>query len=76
MSDVIFPEMSSDAEAQGVVVTWFFQTGEEVEPDDLIAEIAMDKVDMEIHADQGGTLTVLVPEEQAIVQGTVIARIE
>ncbi|KHK97129.1 biotin attachment protein [Microbacterium mangrovi] len=76
MSDVVFPSMSDDTDAQGVVITWFVESGERVEADDLIAEIAMDKIDMEIHAERGGILTVLVPEDQATAQGSVIARIE
>lgn len=76
MSDVLFPEMSSDADAKGVIVTWFASSGESVEADDLLAEVAMDKVDMELHAEHAGTLTILVPEETEVAQGSVIARID
>jgi len=76
MSEITFPKMSDDADATGVVVTWFFADGEQVEPDDLIAEVAMDKVDMELHADTAGTLRLVVAEEAEVAQGSVIARIE
>jgi pyruvate/2-oxoglutarate dehydrogenase complex dihydrolipoamide acyltransferase (E2) component len=76
MSQILFPVMTEDAQATGVVVTWFFQDGEQVEVGDLIAEIAMDKVDREIKAEHSGVLKVLVPEEVAVAQGTVIGRIE
>ncbi len=76
MSDVLFPQMSDDPETTGVIVTWFFSDGEAVEAGDLVAEDADDKVDMELHAEHAGTLTVLVPEETEVTQGTVIARID
>ncbi len=76
MSQVLFPVMTEDAEAKGVIVTWFFEDGEQVEAGDLIAEIAMDKVDREIKAENAGVLRVLVPEEEAVLQGAVIGRID
>ncbi|MDQ0094996.1 biotin/lipoyl-containing protein [Paeniglutamicibacter psychrophenolicus] len=76
MSQILFPVMTEDAEAKGVVVTWFFEDGEQVEVGDLVAEVAMDKVDREIKAEDAGVLRVLVPEEEAVAQGAVIGRIE
>lgn len=76
MSEITFPEMSADASATGVIVTWFASDGEQVERDDLIAEVAMDKVDQEIHAAESGILRIVVGEETEVAQGSVIARIE
>ena len=76
MSQVLFPVMTEDAAAQGVVVTWFFDDGEQVETGDLIAEVAMDKVDREIKAEHSGVLRVTVQEEEAVTQGAEIGRIE
>lgn len=76
MSEITFPEMSSTEGATGVIVTWFFSDGEQVEADDLLAEVAMDKVDMELHAQTAGTLRIVVGEEVEVAQGSVIGRIE
>lgn len=76
MSEVVFPEMSSEPDATGVIVTWFAADGEQVEADDLIAEVAMDKVDMELHAPSSGTLRIVVGEEVEVAQGSVIGTIE
>lgn len=76
MTDIRFPQMSEDATATGVVVTWFAHSGEQVTEGSLVAEIAMDKVDQEIKAPASGVLTIVVPEEQEVAQGAVIARIE
>ncbi|MGZ0213340.1 MAG: biotin/lipoyl-containing protein [Actinomycetales bacterium] len=75
MSDVIFPKMSAAADATGVVVTWFVDSGDEVTPSTLIAEVAVDKVDAEIYPETSGTITVLVDEAAEVPQGSVIATI-
>lgn len=76
MADVLFPPMSeNDPEAEGVVSTWFVSEGDKVEEGDLIAEVAVDKVDMEIVAPHAGTISILVTEDQAVKQNTPIAKI-
>tara|TARA_R110002124_G_scaffold245180_1_gene410296 strand:- start:3988 stop:4218 length:231 start_codon:yes stop_codon:yes gene_type:complete len=75
VSDVIFPKMSAAADATGVVVTWFVDSGDEVTPSTLIAEVAVDKVDAEIYPETSGTITVLVDEAAEVPQGSVIATI-
>ena len=75
MSDVIFPKMSDADGATGVIVSWFVESGDEVTPSTLIAEVAVDKVDAEVYPETSGTITVLVAEEAEVPQGSVIATI-
>ncbi len=76
MADVLFPSMSeNDPEAEGVVSTWFVTEGDRVEEGDLIAEVAVDKADMEIVAPESGTISLLVGEDQAVTQNSPIAKI-
>lgn len=75
MSDVIFPKVSDADGATGVIVTWFVESGDEVTPSTLIAEVAVDKVDAEVYPETSGTITVLVAEEAEVPQGSVIATI-
>jgi pyruvate/2-oxoglutarate dehydrogenase complex dihydrolipoamide acyltransferase (E2) component len=76
MAEVLFPPMSEDdPEAEGVVSTWFVSDGDQVEDGDLIAEVAVDKVDMEIFAPHAGTVSILVAEDQAVKQNSPIATI-
>lgn len=75
MADVPFPRMSDDASAMGVVSTWFVESGEQVDPDTLIAEVAVDKVDMEVFPPAAGTITLLIAEGEEVSQGTPIARV-
>jgi pyruvate/2-oxoglutarate dehydrogenase complex dihydrolipoamide acyltransferase (E2) component len=77
MADVLFPELSRDnPEAEGVVATWFVDDGASVAEGQLIAEVAVDKVDVEVLAPQAGTVRVVVEEGAAARQGAVIATIE
>ena len=77
MTDVIFPRLSEDKpESVGVLATWYVTDGQQVQPETLLAEVQLDKVDAEVAAPAAGTVRLLVDEEAEVVQGTVIARIE
>ena len=76
MTDVVFPRLSIERpDAEGVVSTWFVNDGEPVGVGQLIAEVAVDKVDQEVLAPGAGIIAVTVPEGAAARQGTVIATI-
>jgi pyruvate/2-oxoglutarate dehydrogenase complex dihydrolipoamide acyltransferase (E2) component len=74
MTDVVFPPVG-DADAEGVLATWFVGDGEQVAEGDLIAEVAVDKVDMELTAPAPGVIHLLAGEGDVRKQGAVIARI-
>ncbi len=77
MTDVVFPPLSAERpEAEGVLATWFVADGEHVRVDQLIAEVQVDKVSAEVPAPVSGTIHLLVGEDEAVVQGTPIARID
>uniref|UniRef100_UPI0032AEE47C lipoyl domain-containing protein n=1 Tax=Halalkalibacter lacteus TaxID=3090663 RepID=UPI0032AEE47C len=51
MADILFPHLSKDSpDAEGVVATWFVDDGATVAEGQLIAEVAVDKVDVEVLA--------------------------
>lgn len=77
MTDVVFPALSQDnPDATGVLATWYVADGQQVQPETLLAEVQMDKVDAEVVAPEAGTIRLLVAEDAEVAQGTVIARIE
>jgi pyruvate/2-oxoglutarate dehydrogenase complex dihydrolipoamide acyltransferase (E2) component len=75
MTDVLFPLMSEADGATGVIVTWFVESGDEVTPTTLIAEVAVDKVDAEVYPPTSGVITLLVEESTQTRQGAVIAQV-
>jgi len=77
MTDVPFPAVSAkDPGAEGVVATWFVADGQQVSEGDLLAEVAVDKVDVEVTSPAAGTVRLLVGEGDVAKQGTVIARLD
>jgi pyruvate/2-oxoglutarate dehydrogenase complex dihydrolipoamide acyltransferase (E2) component len=77
VSEVVFPTLSGeDPDAEGVVATWFVREGDQVAADQLLAEVAVDKVSVELLAPTAGTVHLLVEEEDAVKQGVVIARVD
>lgn len=76
MTDVLFPRLSEqDPDGDGVVATWFVDDGAIVTVGQLIAEVAVDKVDAEVFAPADGTLSIAVVEGRAAAQGSAIATI-
>ncbi|MEP7193586.1 MAG: biotin/lipoyl-containing protein [Actinomycetota bacterium] len=75
MTDVLFPPMSGAEGATGVIVTWFVESGDEVTPETLIAEVAVDKVDAEVYPPTSGVIALLIEENTEILQGAVIAQV-
>jgi hypothetical protein len=56
MTEVVFPSLSTEnAQAEGVVATWFVTDGEHVEADQLLAEVQVDKVAVEVPAPVDGS---------------------
>ena len=77
MTQVPFPAMSKDDPgAVGVVATWYVRDGETVAAGQVLADVQMDKVDMEVPAPAAGTVHVLVDEGAEAAQGSPIASID
>lgn len=77
MTEVVFPVMSqADPSAVGLLATWYVRDGEAVREGQLVAEVQMDKVDMDVSAPADGTIRLSVAEGAEVAQGTVIAVVE
>jgi pyruvate dehydrogenase E2 component (dihydrolipoamide acetyltransferase) len=63
---VPMPHMGVSIE-EGTVVAWHKAVGDAVAEGDVICEIATDKVDMEVEAPSGGTITAIFAEADAVV---------
>lgn len=77
MIDVTFPALSEEnPDTEGVLATWYVADGEQVAEGQLLAEIQVDKVSAEVTAPGEGTITLLVAEDEAVIQGASIAVIQ
>lgn len=73
--DVIMPKMG-DAMTEGKILKWHKRPGDQVQKGEPIAEIETDKVNVDIEADEGGTLVeIVVNEGQTVAVGAKIAAI-
>src|ERR1700761_8769069 len=60
---------------EGTILEWSVKVGDEVKDGDAVVEISTDKVDMELPAPAGGTITeILAQEGDTVSVGQVIAR--
>lgn len=76
MTDVFFPKMTEDGAENGVLATWYVADGEQVKVEQLLAEVALDKVDAEVLAPVAGVVRLVVEEGAELAQGSLIARLE
>ncbi|MEM1143598.1 MAG: biotin/lipoyl-containing protein [Pseudomonadota bacterium] len=74
--NVCVPEGLWEEGQEGVVGTWYYQSGEKVSEGQVVAEILTEKVTHDIDAPANGTLSILVAEEQPVVMGEPIAYID
>src|SRR5437868_9911900 len=60
---------------EGTILEWAVKVGDAVEDGQAVVEISTDKVDMELPAPAGGTITEILAEEgDTVTVGQVIAR--
>lgn len=77
MTEVVFPALSKENEhASGVVATWYVADGEPVVVGQVLADVQLDKVDVEVPAPVAGTVRLAVAEGEEVVQGVTIATID
>jgi 2-oxoglutarate dehydrogenase E2 component (dihydrolipoamide succinyltransferase) len=70
---IMMPKMGESVQ-EGTILRWLKQPGDQVERDEIIAEISTDKVDTEIPSPAAGTLAEIVAQENQTVEvGAVIA---
>jgi len=73
--DVVMPQMGESI-AEATILKWHRAVGENIGKDETLYEISTDKVDAEIPSPVAGVLLeVLVPENQTVPVGSIVARI-
>jgi 2-oxoglutarate dehydrogenase E2 component (dihydrolipoamide succinyltransferase) len=71
--DIIMPKMGESIE-EATITKWFVKEGDKIEEDDLLLEIATDKVDSEIPSPVEGIVKkILFRQDEVVAVGAVIA---
>jgi len=65
-----------DSDDDGVVTTWLYSDGALVKEGDVIAEVMVEKVEMEVVAPASGTLRISAKAEDVVSKGGSIGHIE
>ena len=74
--EIIMPKMGESIE-EATITNWFVKEGDRVEEDDVLLEIATDKVDSEIPSPVAGIVKkLLFKQDEIVAVGTVIAIID
>ena len=74
--ELLVPKLGESIE-EATVIKWFVKVGDKVEDDDVLLEIATDKVDSEIPSPVSGTvIKINVEQDQTVAVGTVLAVID
>ncbi len=74
--EIVMPKLGESIE-EATIIKWFVKPGDKIEDDDVLLEIATDKVDSEIPSPVSGTLVKLnYEQDETVPVGTVIAIID
>lgn len=76
MNDVIIARDWWEDDSDGAISAWFVENGDKVDAGAVIAEVMNEKVSFELTAPAAGTITILVPAEDPVQRGQIVARIE
>jgi pyruvate/2-oxoglutarate dehydrogenase complex dihydrolipoamide acyltransferase (E2) component len=76
MTDIVVPADLWDTEDEGVLFLWVYPDGSLVERGKLIAELTVEKAQLELTAPASGRLKILVQPETIIRKGQVLGTIE
>ncbi|HEY3728380.1 MAG TPA: multifunctional oxoglutarate decarboxylase/oxoglutarate dehydrogenase thiamine pyrophosphate-binding subunit/dihydrolipoyllysine-residue succinyltransferase subunit [Solirubrobacteraceae bacterium] len=72
--DIVTPT-GGESVTEGTILEWSVKVGDQVKDGDTVVEISTDKVDMELPAPTGGTITEILAEEgETVTVGQVIGR--
>ncbi len=70
---IVMPKLGESIQ-EGTITKWFVKEGDTVEEDDILFEVATDKVDSEIPSPVDGVITkILFPEDSLVPVGEVLA---
>jgi 2-oxoglutarate dehydrogenase E2 component (dihydrolipoamide succinyltransferase) len=71
--NIVMPKLGESIQ-EGTITKWFVKEGDTVEEDDMLFEVATDKVDSEIPSPVDGIVTkILYPEDSLVAVGEVLA---
>tara|TARA_R110001592_G_scaffold240929_2_gene501260 strand:+ start:86477 stop:86707 length:231 start_codon:yes stop_codon:yes gene_type:complete len=75
MTQVIVPVDLWEEDMQGVLLTWLFDEGDQVDAGDMLAEVMVDKAQFEIPSPSSGTLRIIKAVDDPVDKGEAIGEV-
>ena len=75
MADVIVPVDLWEEDTQGVLLTWLFDDGDQVDAGDMLAEVMVDKAQFEIASPCSGKLRIVRAVDDPVDKGDIIGAV-
>jgi len=73
--DIIITNDIVEDGSEAVIVTWYFDDGDVVEKDAILADIMVEKASLELVAPCSGKLTIKIECEKVLKEGDIVATI-
>src|SRR5210317_2091456 len=73
--DIKIPSVGESVQ-EAVLAEWFKKDGDAVQKDEALLVIETDKVTLEVTAETGGVLKILIQEGETVAIGAIVGRIE
>ena len=73
---IVIPADLWEDDSEGVMTAWLFNSGDEVDEGDLLAEVMVEKAQYEIIAPAAGVLTIVKHEDEVVIKGAIIATLD
>ena len=72
MIEIRIPDHIWDGEPEGTLVTWLYESGDRVPADAVIAQLMVEKAQLDLVTPAAGVLRIEVPQESVVRQGQVV----
>ena len=76
MTDIRIPEDLWNDDDEGVISSWLYQNGDPVQQGAVVAQILLDKAQMDLISPASGVLRIVTPEEIPVRKGQIVAHLE
>lgn len=76
MIEIRIPDDIWDGDPEGTLVSWLYESGDRVPADSVIAQLMVEKVQLDLVTPAAGVLRIEVPPETAVRRGQVVGFID
>jgi pyruvate/2-oxoglutarate dehydrogenase complex dihydrolipoamide acyltransferase (E2) component len=76
MKELRIPEDLWEQDLDGTLVTWLYESGDEIAAGAVVAQLMVEKIQVDLTAPVGGKLHIELPQESIVRKGQRVALLE